>query len=132
MSIENVQKFYEAVNNDETLRQKLTEFSLKHRGEAMDEANSDKLLQQEFLPFAQKLGFEFSLADLKAFGEELKNRDHGLSDEELQLVTGGGAEAGLICVIVGANEGLHTLGLCCFLGFNPEGGFCCIIGAGTK
>jgi tryptophan synthase beta subunit len=36
MSIENVQKFYEAVNNDETLRQKLTEFSRKYQGEATE------------------------------------------------------------------------------------------------
>ena len=139
MSIENVKSFYEAVIQDQAIQQRFHDLNLKYQGMAVDAAKADAILVQDLLPLAKELGYEFTLAEIKAYGEEMQqaSRNGELSFAELDIVAGGrgGGGASLICVLLGVNEGLnsvHGYGLCVLLGFNPAGGFCCLIGAGTK
>jgi len=91
MSVENVKKFYEAVSQDEAMKQKFVKLSQKYQGQPMDEAKAYTIMEQEGLPMAKQMGYSFSMDDLKAYGEELKQADmkRELNDEEMQAVTGG-------------------------------------------
>ena len=104
MSVENVKKFYEAVSQDESLKQKFVELSQKYQGEALGADKVAVVVEQEVLPLAAQAGYSFSLDDLKAYGEEMKqaNINRELSDAELEAVTGGGMH-GDLCVGVGTN-----------------------------
>ena len=108
MSIENVKKFYEAVSQDEALKQKFLELSQKYQGQQMDEAKAMSVMEQEGLPMAAQMGYSFTMDELKAYGEEMKQAKMGceLSDEEMQAVTGGipGDGAGgnfVFCLMLG-------------------------------
>ena len=92
MSVENVKKFYEAVTKDEALKQKFVELSHKYQGQPMDEEKAMALTEQEVLPLAVKLGYSFTMDDLKNYIKEMKQADMNreLRDEELQAVAGGG------------------------------------------
>ena len=127
MSVENVKKFYEAVSQDESVKQKFVELSQKHQGEEMDEAKGMSLMEQEALPLAAQMGYSFTMDDLKAYGVEMQqaNVNRELSDSELEAVTGGGyfciyggGGDGVVCVIIGASDGKY-----------PK--FCFIFGAGS-
>ena len=135
MSVENVKKFYEALVQDKMIQQRFNELNQKYQGVTVDATKADAILEQDLLPLAKELGYEFTLAEIKAYGEEMKqaHMPQELSDAELQAVAGGGAS--LICVALGFNEGfnhVHGFGYCLLLGFNGAGGFCCLIRAGTK
>ena len=129
VSIENVKKFYEAVSQDEAMKQKFVELSQKYQGQPMDEAKVRTLMEKEALPLAAQMGYSFTMDDLKAFGEEIQ---HGkmnceLNDEEMQAVAGGV----FVCVVGGGGEGV----VCVVIGLNAAqpypARFCCIIGLGT-
>ena len=49
MSIENVKKFYEAVSQDEALKQKFVELAQKYQGQPMDETKSMEIMEREGL-----------------------------------------------------------------------------------
>ena len=85
MSTESVKKFYEAVSQDEALKQKFVELFQKYQGQQMDEAKAMSVMEQEGLPLASQLDYSFTMDDLKAFGEGLKqeNMNRELSDEEI-------------------------------------------------
>jgi len=91
MSIENVKKFYEAVSQDESLKQEFTDLNRKYQGQPTDEAKVMSIFEQEALPLAKQMGYSFTMDDLKAYEEEMEqaNMNRELSDEELQAVTGG-------------------------------------------
>jgi predicted ribosomally synthesized peptide with nif11-like leader len=57
----------------------------------MDEAEFQSLAEQELLPIAKQSGYEFTMADLKSFGEEMQQADLNceLSDSEMETVAGG-------------------------------------------
>ena len=114
MSVENVKKFYEALSQDESLKQKFVELSQKYQGQPMSEAKVTSLMEQEALPLAQQMGYSFTMDDLKAYGEEMKqagiNRE--LNDEEMQAVTGG-KQGDTACIFLGFHLG--TGDLACFL-----------------
>ena len=117
MSAENVKKFYEAVSRDEALKQKFIELSQKYQGQSMDEAKGMSILEQEALPIAKQLGYEFTIDDLKSYGEEMKqaNMNCELSDEEMQAVAGGIQAA--ICVLFGISlDGQFVLASCFVVG----------------
>jgi bacteriocin-like protein len=109
--------FYESVSKDGTLKQKFVEPSQKYKGEQMDEAKMISLMKQEALPLAAQMGYSFTMDDLKAFGEEMKqakmNRE--LSDEEMQAVTGGGTTGTCECAIIGVSSGDFS-GFCFLIG----------------
>ena len=122
MSVENVKKFYEAVSQDETLKQKFVELSQKYQGQQMDEAKGMSIFEQEALPLASQLGYSFSMDDLKAYGEEMKQADMNreLSDEEMEAVTGGVKGLGL-CIILGVANGDYD-GFCFGVGILSSSG----------
>ena len=127
MSIENVKKFYEAVSQDEALKQKFLELSQKYQGQQMDEAKAMSVMEQEGLPIAAQMGYSFTMDDLKAFETEMQQAKMGceLSDEEMQAVTGGAC----VCVIGGGGDGV----VCVLVGTNTDGAhykFCFLVGIG--
>ena len=105
MSVENVKKFYEAVSQDESLKQKFVELSQKYQGQQMDEAKANILMEQEVLPIAARMGYSFTMNDLKSYSEEMipAKMNCELSDEEMQAVTGGngGGNYNGFCIIFG-------------------------------
>lgn len=135
MSIENVKKFHDSISQDEALKQKFAELSLAYQGQPLDEAKALELAEEKILPLAKQLGYAFTMDDVKMFGEEMKQAylNGEMDDNELMAVTGGGGS--LYCALFGLNERpieSENFGVCVFLGFNGAGGFCCLIGAGTK
>ena len=125
MSTENVKKFYEAISQDEAMKQKFVELSQKYQGQQMDEAKANLLMEQEALPMAAQMGYPFTIDDLKAYGEEMKQTNMGceLSDDELEAVAGGmyfcivgGGGDGVVCVFVGWNIGKPSKILCVAIG----------------
>ena len=52
MSVENVKKFYEAVSNDASLKQKFVELSQKYQGQPLDEVKALSIMELEALPLA--------------------------------------------------------------------------------
>ena len=106
MSVENVKKFYEVVSRDESMKQKFVELSRKYQGQQMDEAKAMSVMEQEGLPMAAQRGYSFTMDDLKAYGEEMKqaNMNCELSDEEMQAVAGGDGGA-YQCPIIGVGQG---------------------------
>ena len=107
MSVENVEKFYDALSQDESLKQKFVELSQKYQGQQMDEVKANTIMEQEELPMVAQMGYSFTMDDLKAYGEGMKQANMGceLSDEEMQAVAGG--------------QGLE---FCEYFGFNGENG----------
>jgi hypothetical protein len=134
MPVENVKKFYEAVSQDDSLKQKFVELSQKYQGQTMDEAKAMMLTEQELLPMAKQMGYLFTMDDLKAFGEDMKqakmNRE--LSDEEMQAVVGG--NGGVVqCPLIGVGSG--DISGFCFIGgsFRSSSGShvtCVLVGEG--
>ncbi len=92
MSVENVENFYAAISQDETVKQRFNELNQKYQGVAMNAAKTDAILEQELLPLAKELGFEFTLAEIKAYGEEVQQAKLPceLNDSELEVVSGAG------------------------------------------
>ena len=132
MSIENVKKFYEAISQDKEIQQKFIDLNQKYQGQPMDEANGLKFTEQEFLPLAKQLGYEFSMDDLKTYNEEMKHKDMNreLSDEEMQAVAGGGTD---ICVLLGcAADGVTGFCLVYGLLVNKDIGSACIFIGATQ
>ncbi len=127
MSVENVKKFYEAVSQDEALKQKFVEISQKYQGQPMDEAKAMSLTEKEIVPLAEKMGYSFSMDELKAYGEEIKqvNMNRELCDSELDAVTGGI----FACFVIGAGDqgggcflvGIDSLNQLCILGGSTIG-----------
>jgi len=117
MSVENVKKFYEALSQDEAMKQKFMRLSQKYQGQQMDEEKVMDITEQEVLPLAAQMGYSFTMDDLKSYGEETKqagmNRE--LSDEELQAVVGGGGSGTNICIFIGVPSGDFS-GFCLLVG----------------
>ena len=117
MSVENVKKFYEAVSQDKELQQKLIELSKKYQGQQMDEAKEMAIMEQDALPLAKQLGYDFTMDDLKAYGEKKRqaDTDRELSEEEMEAVAGG---TGIFCLSIGYNTDFDCIdgGLCIFWG----------------
>ena len=90
MSAENVKKFYEAVSQDEKAKQRFNELNQKYQGVAMNAARMDAILEQELLPLAKELGYEFTLTEIKAYGAEVQQTKLPceLNDSELEVVSG--------------------------------------------
>jgi hypothetical protein len=122
MAVENVKKFYEAVSQDESLKQKFVELSQKHQGEPMDEAKVMTLMEQEALPLAQQMGYSFTMNDLKVYGEEMNqtNMNSELSDSELEAVVGGQSLITFCyCFGIDAQTGDTHYAICLFFGAPP-------------
>ena len=92
MSVENVKMFYEAVSQDEALKQKFAQLAQKYQGQPMDEVRALSLMEQEVLPLAAQLGYSFTIDDVKSYELAMQQVKNGceMSDAEMEAVTGGG------------------------------------------
>ena len=92
MSVENVKMFYEAVSQDEALKQKFAQLAQKYQGQPMDEVRALSLMEQEVLPLAAQLGYSFTIDDVKSYELAMQQAKNGceMSDAEMEAVTGGG------------------------------------------
>jgi len=117
MSVENVKKFYEAVSQDESLKQKFMELSQKYQGQPMDEEKMKLITEGEVLAIAKQAGYPFVFADLITYERETQQAKMGseLSEEELQAVVGGATE--MECFILGFGYGGRQ-GFCIIWGYS--------------
>jgi len=90
MSKENAKLFYEELAKNEALQEKSEVIGKKYEGQKFDEVQMDLIYQNEILPIAKESGFEFTLAELKEYKQDVKQPQSGkLSDDELDAVAGG-------------------------------------------
>jgi hypothetical protein len=90
MSIENVKKFYRAIDQDKQLNQKFAEISGKHTAKAIDTANASLLLEQAVLTLAAQEGFHFTPDDLRRWTASENSLE--VCDEDLEAVAGGSSD----------------------------------------
>ena len=134
MSVETVKKFYDALAKDEALKQKFMDLSKQYQGKPLDEAKVMELAELEFLPLAKQMGYDFSLADLRGYGEQMKQGCQGaeLSEEEMKAVAGGV----FVCVIIGAGDKTDfsrtPIAICVMAGADCEQNLCFLIGVTTE
>ena len=134
MSVENVGKFYEAVSQDKAMQQKFIDLSRKYKSDTVDEARVDSIVEQDVVPLAKQMGYEFTLDDLRAYGEQARQLHQGaeLSEEEMKAVAGGV----FVCVFIGAGDktdfSRSPLAFCVLVGADCEQNLCCVIGVTTE
>ena len=123
MAKENVKKFYEKLANDKALREKLAKAQESYTGDLNDRQT---IVETVFLPIAKEAGFDFTAEELKAAERELVE-EKGISEEELENVSGGGG----LCIFIGggsdcsadgriAHNGNRLFHACAFIGFGVD------------
>jgi predicted ribosomally synthesized peptide with nif11-like leader len=129
MSVEDVKRFYDALAKDESLQGKFKALVKKHEGQKPNEAECDALFENEFLPFAKEVGYDFTLEELKEYGQGIKPVSHQLSEDELATVAGGRT----FCILWGASDDLIS---CSCAGYGhgiDHGQWCvCVLGGGGQ
>ena len=92
MAKANAAKFYEKLQNDAALAEKLNEMDKKfvdtNEGSADDIAMREKAVEAIILPLAQEVGLPFTLDELKEYEQE-QLKKLNLSEDELEQVAGG-------------------------------------------
>ena len=92
MAKENVGKFYDKLQEDVALAEKLNaldkDFAEKNEGSADDIAMREKAAEAIILPLAQEVGLPFTLDELKEYEQE-QLKGLNLSEDELEQVAGG-------------------------------------------
>ena len=92
MAKANAAKFYEKLQNDAALAEKLNEMDKKfvdtNEGSADDIAMREKAVEAIILPLAQEVGLPFTLDELKEYEQE-QLKGLNLSEDELEQVAGG-------------------------------------------
>ena len=92
MAKENVGKFYEKLQEDAALAEKLNaldkDFAEKNGTSVDDAAMCEKAVESIVIPLAEEVGLSFTLEELKEYElEQMKNMT--LSEDELEQVAGG-------------------------------------------
>ena len=92
MAKANAAKFYEKLQNDAALAEKLNaldkDFAEKNGASADDAAMREKAAEAIILPLAQEVGLPFTLDELKEYEQE-QLKGLNLSEDELEQVAGG-------------------------------------------
>ena len=92
MAKANAAKFYEKLQEDAALAEKLNEmdknFAEKNGTSADDAAMREKAAEAIILPLAQEVGLPFTLDELKEYEQE-QLKGLNLSEDELEQVAGG-------------------------------------------
>lgn len=127
MSVENVEKFYAKMGEDQALREKIATAGkpLMNRIKTSEDFE-ERGMAETFVvlePFAREAGFPFTRADLEEFRKEKGRR---LTDQELDaaagggtcacVVGGGGSDQRLVCVFAGGDATSYRVGCFCILG----------------
>ena len=93
MAKANAAKFYEKLQNDAALAEKLNEmdkdFAEKNGTSAEDAAMREKAVDAIIIPLAKEVGLPFTLEELKEY-EQDRLKEMNLSEDELDQVAGGG------------------------------------------
>ena len=99
MSVENVKAFYEALQKDTELQEKVNAADAAYTGDAENKAAAAAAI---ILPIAKEAGFDFTAEELlEAAAGAAKKEDGEISEDELEAVAGGTA----VCVILGFGTG---------------------------
>jgi len=132
VAMENVKAFFEKLNQDKTLAEKLAvadkAFGEKHKGEEKNEATRLAAAEEIIIPVAKEAGFNFTVDDMVAFeASNLPDEDEEIDDGELAQVAGGNGAKGVgftLCFKVGIGIGgsVDTT--------NGEVNECCLFGVG--
>ena len=92
MAKANAAKFYEKLQNDAALAEKLNaldkDFAEKNGASTDDAAMREKAAEAIILPLAQEVGLPFTLDELKEYEQE-QLKGLNLSEDELEQVAGG-------------------------------------------
>jgi len=92
MAKANAAKFYEKLQNDAALAEKLNaldkDFAEKNGASSDDAAMREKAVETIIIPLAKEVGLPFTLDELKAYEQE-QVKNMALSEDELEQVAGG-------------------------------------------
>jgi len=94
MSTTDVKSFFEAVNSDKALAERLAAadkaFGEKHKGEEKNEATRLAAAEEIIIPIAKEAGYNFTINDMVAFeAANAHSEEEEIDDGELAQVAGG-------------------------------------------
>lgn len=84
-SIENIQKFYNALRTDERLYKKLDAIDEQFDGAKLDKSKKREIIEKYIIPIAKEWGLPFTLEDLDEFEKAQKE----ISLDDMNGVAGG-------------------------------------------
>ena len=96
MAKENVKKFYEEISKNKELQEKLKKAQESYTG---DRSNKAEAAEAIIIPIAKEAGFDFTNEELKKAEMEMA-KEKGISEEELENVSGGGG----FCLLIGGGS----------------------------
>lgn len=110
MSKQQAQQFLTAIQNDESMENKLQESLNLDQFEEIESKEHIQNLFQQIGEFASKQGFEFTSKEFAKVAKETdSDQDEELTDQELENVAGGGLVTGLGKLVgAGAEELIDT------------------------
>ena len=104
MAKENVKKFLEELSTNKELQEK---FMAAQKGYEAEGKGEEEIFEDIVLPIAKEVGYEFTVSEYRAIQRDVM-AEKGMSEEELENVSGGG--------------------FCFLLGFGKYVGACALIG----
>ena len=100
MAKENVKKFLEELSTNKELQEKLMAAQKGYEAEGKGE---EEIFEDIVLPIAKEVGYDFTISEYRAIQRDVM-AEKGISEEELENVSGGGDLA--LCLVFGlATEG---------------------------
>lgn len=110
MAKEDVGKFYEELVKNKDLQEKLKKAQDGYDG---DKNDRDEVAEKILIPVAKEAGYEFTISDMCLYEKEQLVKQ-GVSEEELENITGGKSDGGF-CAVIGCCSGFD-LGICIIWG----------------
>ena len=92
MAKENVKKFYDEISKNKELQEK---FVAAQKGYETEGKNNDEIFEDIVLPIAGEAGYEFTMSEYREAQRDAII-ERGISEEELENVSGGG-----FCLLLG-------------------------------
>ena len=121
MAIANVKAFYEALQSNTELQEKVNAADAAYNGDATDKAAAVAAI---LIPAAKEAGFDFTAEELLEFEKAAAQKsDDEISEDELEAVAGGVA----ICLLLGFGTGKSSKNES---GCRSGGGVCKYVGVG--
>ena len=100
MAKENVKNFYEEVSKNKELQKKIEKAQAEYKGDVIDR---ESVAQEIILKTAKEAGYDFTVEELRTFERETAI-SHGINEEELENVSGGGGA----CLALGLGAGVSA------------------------
>ena len=111
--MENVKKFYKALESDEALRGRADALNEKYKDAMPDEA----VIKAELVDFAAVEGYAFTAEELDAYA----NAPKVIDDEELEAVAGGSSGYSACFCVVGGGGTVNGITCACVFGGGGKG-----------